>query len=78
MRNEDNLEDSVLPFLLHPITDARGHVQFRQNLNADLFEKGESPCAREFPDVKTKDIFLTLFSKVNVFSHQNMESTQLK
>ena len=63
MRNEDNLEDSVLPFLLHPTTDARGHVQFCQNLIADLFEKGESPCAREFPDVKIKRQFLDPFLK---------------
>ena len=54
IRNEDNLEDSVLPFLIHPLSDARGKVQFCRNLIATLFEKGESPCTREFPDVKIK------------------------
>ena len=54
IRNEDNLEDSVLPFSIHLITDTRRQVQFCQNLIANLLEKEESPCTREFPDVKIK------------------------
>ena len=54
IRNEDNPEDSVVPFLIHPLTEARVQVQFCQNLIEFSFEKGESPCTREFPDVKIK------------------------
>ena len=54
IRSEDNLEKSVLSFLINPLTEPRGQVQFCQNLIANLFEKGESPCTREFPDVKIK------------------------
>ena len=39
IRNEDNLEDSVLPVLIHPLTDARGQVPFCQKLIATLFKK---------------------------------------
>ena len=49
IRNEENLEDSTLAFLMH-----RGQVQFCQNLIANLFEKGDSPCKKKFPDVKIK------------------------
>ena len=54
IRSEDNLEDSVLSFLIHPQAEARGQVQFCQNLIANLFEKGDCPCKNEFPDVKFK------------------------
>ena len=54
IQKEDNTENSVLPFLISPLTEARGQVQFFQNLIANLFEKGESPCTREFSDVKVK------------------------
>ena len=54
IRNYDNLEDSVLTFLIDSLTDAREQVHFCQNLIANLFEKGESPCTKEFPDVKIK------------------------
>ena len=53
IQNEDNPENSVLPFLLSPLTESRGQIEFCQNLIAYLFEKGESPCTKEFPDVKT-------------------------
>ena len=51
-------------------------VRLRQNLIANLFEKGESPCTKEFPDVKFNDYFLITNSKVYVVSHHNMESTE--
>ena len=40
-----NLEDSTLPFLKHPQAEARGQVQFCQNLIINLFENRDSPCA---------------------------------
>ena len=63
VQNEDNLEDSVLSFVLHPLTDARGQAEFCQNLTANLFEEGESPCLREFPDVKIKRKLLDHYLK---------------
>ena len=63
IRKEDNPENSVLPFLISPLTEARGQVQFCQNLIANLFEKGENPCTREFPDVKIKRQLLDHYLK---------------
>ena len=48
------IENSVLPFLISPLTEPRGLEQFCQNLIAYLFEKGKSPCTEEFPDEKIK------------------------
>ena len=75
IRNEENLEDWTLPFLKHPTAEAREQVQFCQNLIINLIEKGDSPCTKEFPDVK-KDSFSTTISKAYVVSHHSMESTQ--
>ena len=47
-------ENSILPFLINSLTDDRGQIQFGQNLIANLFEKGISPCTAEFPEVKVK------------------------
>ena len=63
IRNDDNPEISLLPFLISPITEARGQVQFCQNLIANIFEKGESPCTREFPNVKIKRQLLDHYLK---------------
>ena len=41
-QNEDNPENSVLPFLISPLTEPRGQIEFCQNRIANLFEKGES------------------------------------
>ena len=54
IQNEENLEDSTLPFLIHSQAGDRGKVQFCQNLIINLFEKGSSPCTKDFPDVKIK------------------------
>ena len=54
IRNEDKPENSVLPFLKHSLTEARGQVQFCQSLITNLFEKGKSPFKRDFPDLKIK------------------------
>ena len=35
-------------FLINPLAETRGQVQFGQNLIANLFEKGDSPCTKEF------------------------------
>ena len=63
IRKEDNLEDSVLPFLRNLLTDSRGQVQFCQNLIANSFEKRESPCTRDFSDVKIKRQLLDFYLK---------------
>ena len=65
IQNEENLEEnSILPFLINPlVADARGQVQFCQNLNVNSFEKGYSPCTKEFPDVKIKRQLLDLYLK---------------
>ena len=63
IRNEDNPENSVLPFLISPLTEARGQVQFCQNLIAILFEKWQSPCTKKFPDVKIKRQLLDHYRK---------------
>ena len=52
IRNDENLEVSTLSFLIHPQAEARGQVQLSKNLMANLFEKGDSPCTNDFPDVK--------------------------
>ena len=49
IQNEDKHENSKLPFLISPLTKSRGQIEFCQNLNINLFEKGESPCIKEFP-----------------------------
>ena len=51
-RNGDNPENLVLPFLISPLTEPRGQIEFCQNLIANLFGKGESPCTKEFRDLK--------------------------
>ena len=62
-QNEDNLENSVLPILISPLTEPRGQTEFFQNLTANLFEKGESPCTKKFPDVKIKRQLLDHYLK---------------
>ena len=49
IQNEDNLEDSVVPFLIHPLTEARGQVQFCQKLIPILFEKEKVHAQKNFP-----------------------------
>ena len=63
IRNEENPEKSVLPFLISRLTEIRVQVQFCQNLIANLFEKRESPCTRKFPDVKIKRQLLDHYLK---------------
>ena len=48
------VENSILPFLLKSLTDDRGQTHFCQNLIANLFVKGTSPCTTKFPEVKIK------------------------
>ena len=63
IRNEDNPDNSVLPFLISPLTEPRGQIEFCQILIANLFKKGESPCTKEFPDVKFKRQLLDHYLK---------------
>ena len=51
---ESEDENSILPFLINSLTDDRGQTQFFQNLIANLFEKGISPCTAEFLEIKIK------------------------
>ena len=54
IRNDDNSENSLLQFLISTLTEPRGQIEICKNLIANLFEKGESPCTKEFHDVKIK------------------------
>ena len=47
-------EDSVFPFIIISLTEDRGQTQFCQNLIANIFEQGISPCKAEFPETKSK------------------------
>ena len=49
IQNEDKPENSVLPFLISPLTKTRGQIELCQNLNKNLFEKEESLCTKKFP-----------------------------
>ena len=62
IRNEHNPGNSVLPFLISPLTEPRGQIKFCKNF--------------PFLMLKSKDKFLITISKVYVVSHHNMESTQ--
>ena len=53
----------MLPFLKSPLTEPRGKTEFCKDLIANLFEKGESPCTKEFPDVKIKRQLLDHYLK---------------
>ena len=49
--------------MINPLAEDRGQVQFFRNLIANLFEKGDSPCKREFPEVKIKSQLLDHYLK---------------
>ena len=51
---ESQDENCVFPFLINSLTNGRGQIQCCQNLIANLFEQGNSPCKTEFPEVKIK------------------------
>ena len=80
IRNEDNPGKSVLPFSISPLTEAREQVQFCQNLIANLFEKGESPCTREFPNVKIKRKLLDHYLKgiCSLTSHYGIYKIEIR
>ena len=64
IRNEENQEEtSVLPFLMNPLAEIRGQVQFCQSFIATVFGKGDSQCTREFPEVKIKRQLLDHYLK---------------
>ena len=48
IQNEDNPENSKLPFLISPLSEPRGQIEFCKNLIANLFKKGDSPCKKNF------------------------------
>ena len=50
IRNEESLEEnSILPFLIHQKTEARGQVQFCQSLFVNLFEKRDAHAQKNYP-----------------------------
>ena len=51
---ESEDENSIIPLIITYLTDDRRQTKFCQNLTANLFEKGSSPCTAEFPEVKIK------------------------
>ena len=62
--NENFDNNSILPFFIKRQNDpSRGHVQFCYNLIANLFEKRNSPCKQEFPEVKIERQILDHFLK---------------
>ena len=70
--NEMFDDNSILPFFKKQQNDpARGQVQFCYNLIVNLFEKGNSPCKQEFPEVRRKRQLLDQYLKDiwNITSH---------
>ena len=47
IQNEDKPENSVLPFLISPLTKSRGQIELCQNQNINLFEKKEKTRAQK-------------------------------
>ena len=47
-------ENPVFPFLTSSLTEDRGQKQFGNNLIANLFKQGISPCKAKFPEIKIK------------------------
>ena len=46
--------NSVFSFLINSLTEDRGQIHFCNNLIANLFEQGFSPCKAEVPEKKIK------------------------
>ena len=48
-------DNSILAFCIQPQSvPVQGQVQFSHNLIVNLFEKGNSPCKQEFPEIIIK------------------------
>ena len=60
---EDIAVNSVPSFLISPLTEPRGQIEFCQNLITNVFKKGEGPCTKKFPDVKIKRQLLDIYLK---------------
>ena len=56
-------KNSVFPFLINSLIDDRVQVQFCNNLIANLFKRGISPCKAEFPEIKIKRKIIDLYLK---------------
>ena len=57
-------ENFVFPFLITSLTDDTGQKHFCNNLIANLFEHGISPCKAEFPEIKVKRQIIDHYSNV--------------
>ena len=60
---ESEDENSIFSFLINSLTYNKGQTQFCQNLIANLFEGGVSPCTAEFPEVKIIRQFIDHYFK---------------
>ena len=78
-REESQEENSVFPILINSLTDDRGQIQFCQNLIANLFERGNSPCKTDFPEVKIKRQIIDhyLKGKCNIAQHYGIYSIEI-
>ena len=54
---ESQDENYIISFFVNPLTDDRGQTQFCENLIANLFERGNSPCTTEFPKKSQKTTY---------------------
>ena len=63
-QNEENQDEkSVFPVFIISLTDDRGQTHFCPKLTAKLFERGESPCTREFPE--SHPLFLNIPTEIS-------------
>ena len=54
-QNEESEDENFTsPFLINSPADDRGQTQICQNIIANLFERGVSPCTAEFAEVNIK------------------------
>ena len=77
--NEKFDDNSILRFFIKPQNDpARGQTHFCYNLIVNLFEKRNSPCEQDFPEVRIKRQILDPYHKIYVISHITKVYLQLK
>ena len=77
IRNEDNPEYSILPFLISPLSEPRGQNEFCKNLIANLFEKGESDSHAQTSLHTIVRQELYIFSKFLYAIRENLTNDQI-
>ena len=80
IRSENKTENSVLPLSISPLTEPRGQIEFKKNLIANLLQIGESPCTKEFHDVKIKRQLLDHYIKgiSSLTSHYGIYTIEIR